>query len=121
MKKIKEEIEKDKVNANTKKEEERIALMKLLVENEQRKITMAENKQRERDIDIKSCLDMIKIVDQREKDRNDYFKLRERKSGETNQKAIETVVKGMKEKDHYEEEAIKKFEAERDKRYLLNL
>lgn len=116
VKKIKEEIEKEKQVAITKKEEEKQALMLLLKENESRRNTLAEIKQIQRDIDVKSCLDMIKVVDQREKDRNDYFKLRERTSGETNQKAIDTVVKDMKLKDRMEEEAIKKFEAERDKR-----
>jgi len=59
---------------------------------------------------------MIKVVDQREKDRNDYFKVRERKEGETNTKAIETVVKAMELKNKENDEAIKKFEAERFKR-----
>jgi len=59
---------------------------------------------------------MIKVVDQREKDRSDYFKVRERKAGETNKKAIETVVKAMELKNKQYDEALKKFEADRDKR-----
>ncbi len=92
------------------------ALKKLLKENEQRKITIAEMKQMQRDIDIKSCLDMQRVVDQKEKDRNDYFKLRERRSNDTNSKAIEIVVKAMELRNKEEMEAIKKFEADRDKR-----
>lgn len=102
--------------AITKKSEEKEAMMKLIVENEQRKVTLQQMKQDQRNIDIKSMEDMKRIVDQREKDRNDYFKLRERTSGETAKFTIETVVKAMKMKTFEEEEAIKRFEAERDRR-----
>lgn len=89
-----------------------------MAENEQRKITLANIKQQERDDDFKSCLDMQRVMDQREKDRDDYFKIRERKTGEANQKAIETVVRGMELQNLYEEQAIKKYESERDHRYI---
>jgi hypothetical protein len=90
--------------------------MILLKENEIRKITLANQKVEMQNNDYKSCLDMQRIMDQVEKERNDYFKIRERKTGEANQKAIETVVKGMIDENIREDEAIKKFEAERDKR-----
>jgi len=111
-----EEIEKEKQMALNKKIEEKEALQLLLQENELRKITLSEQKKEQKNIDIKSMIDMQKVVEQREKDRNDYFKIRERRSGETAFKAIETVVKAMNMKNIEEEEAIKRFEVERDRR-----
>lgn len=116
MKTVKEEIEKEKQMVKTKKNEEKEALLLLLKEIEQKKITLAEQKQEQRNIDIKSMNDLKRVMEQREKDTNDYFKLRERKAGENVLNAFETVVKAMNLKNLEENEEFKMFEKERDRR-----
>jgi hypothetical protein len=119
VKKIVEEIDKEKKQAIVKKEEERIALKKLLEENEIRKLVLADQLQKEREQDLKACYDYARVLDQQEKDRADYFKIRERKSSDFMSQVVDGVIKEINNKTKIEEENIKKFEKEIEKKYLI--
>ena len=105
-----EEIAKEKQAAIDKKEEEKLALRKLLEENEVRKLVLADQLQEERDQDLKNTHDYARILDQQEKDRSDYFKIRERKSGDFMAKVVDGIIKDMDVKTKKEADARRQFE-----------
>ena len=116
VKKIVQEIEKEKVAAINKKEEEKAALKVLLNENELRKKVLAAQLEQERELDLQACREYARVLDKQEKDRNDYFKVRSLKSNEFMSKMIDTVLKDIDNKNKLEEEAIRKYEIEKDKK-----
>lgn len=87
-------------------------MQKLLKENEVRKMVIQQQLNEEREQDLKACADYARILDQREKERAEYFKVRERKSGDFLQKVVDGVMKGMTDKNVKEAEAIKRFDKE---------
>ncbi len=106
------ELAKEKQAAIEKKEEERVALKKLLEENEVRKIVLAEQLQQEREQDLKACHDYARILDQQDEDRANYFKIRERRGNDFMQKVVDGVLKDINNKNVKEATAMKKFELE---------
>ena len=73
--------------------------------------------EQERELDLLACKEYARVLDKQEKDRNDYFKIRSLKTSEYMTNMIDTVLKDINNKNKSEEEMIKKFELEKDKRY----
>jgi len=111
---IQEEIEREKQTALMRKQQERDYLQKVLRENEENKIKQMENLKREREEDVKICDEYAKVLDKQEKDRENYFKNKEKKANEFSKKIAETVIKDMDEKQRREEENIRKFQIDKE-------
>jgi len=111
---IVEDMEKEKQLAAMKKQHEKDALKKVLLENEETKKKRYEELLKEREEDVKICEDNAKVLDKQEKDRENYFKNKERKANEFSKKMAETVIKDMEDRFKGEEEAIRKYQHERN-------
>jgi len=88
--------------------------MKVLLENEENKKKRYEDLLKEREEDVKTCEDNAKVLDKQEKDRENYFKNKERKANEFSKKMADTVIKDMEDRFKKEEEAIRKYQHERN-------
>jgi len=95
---IVEDMEKEKQLAAMKKQHEKEALMKVLLENEENKKKRYEDLLKEREEDVKTCEDNAKVLDKQEKDRENYFKNKERKANEFSKKMADTVIKDMEDR-----------------------
>jgi hypothetical protein len=114
--KIVDDMEKEKQLAAMKKNHEREALVKVLQENEENKKKQLEILKREREEDIQICDEYAQVLDKQEKDRENYFKNKERKANEFSKKMADTVIKDMEDRFKREEADIRKYQGEKDVR-----
>jgi len=73
-------------------------LKKVLQENDLHKIKMKELAEKERLQDIKATEEYARILDKQEKDRENFFKNKEKKAMEFMSKMAQTVIKDMDDK-----------------------
>ena len=114
-----DEIEKEKRAAEIRKVQEKDHLKLVLEENEKNKKIQAINLQKQREEDIKSCEEYSRILDKQEKERENYFKMREKKQSEFMNRMVETVIKGQDEKLQKEYETNMKYQNEKNKKYKI--
>ncbi len=110
------EIEKEKEMAVVKKIQGKEHLKNVLEENEKNKKILAANMQKEREDDIRACEEYSKILEKQERDRENYFKDREKRQNQIMNRMVETVIKDLGEKQRKEEETIKKYQDEKNKK-----
>jgi len=110
-----EEMEKEKRVNEMKKIADKEQLKKVLQENDLHKIKMKELAEKERLQDIKATEEYARILDKQEKDRENFFKNKEKKAMEFMSKMAQTVIKDMDDKMKREEEAIRRYQIEKRK------
>ncbi len=91
----------------------------MLKENDEFKKRQQEELQREREQDIKFMDEYTRILDKQEHDRADYFKKCESRQLECMNRMAETVVKQQDNKFREEEEKLRTYQMEKDRRYTL--
>jgi len=110
------EMEKEKQIMLQKKADERDALQKTLKDNELNKVKQLEALKREREDDIRCTDEYTKILDKQENDRKEYFKNIERCANSFMSQAVGTVLKEMDDKNKDEEERMKNYLNDKERR-----
>lgn len=121
VKNIQSELEKEKQIQLKKRLDERELMFDTIKENELNKKRAMENKERERLSDIKATEEYAKVLDRQEQERNEYFKRIERNANNFVNKMAETVLSSIEAKNKEEEERMRLFLIEKERRYLTNL
>ena len=106
-------MEKEKQVILMRKTHDKAYLHKMLIENEENKQKQLVNLQREREDDVRACEEYARVLDKQEKDRENYFKNKEKRSNEFSKKMSDTVIKDMEEKQIREEQNIRKYVLEK--------
>ena len=97
-----------------RKTQDKAYLHKMLIENEENKQKQMQHLQREREDDVKACEEYARVLDKQEKERENYFKNKEKKSNEFSKKMADTVIRDMEEKLTREEQNIRKYQLEKE-------
>ena len=116
VKNIKSDIEKEKQNLLKKRLEEKEFLQKTLKENELNRLRQIDNLKNEKLDDIKATVEYGKIMDRQEQERVEYFKRIERNSNNFINKMSETVLKESTRKNEEEEERMRNYLEEKERR-----
>jgi len=116
VKHLLEEMDKEKQVTLKKKVDEKEALQKTLKDNELNKIKQLEALRKEREEDIRATEEYTKILDKQENDRKEYFKNIERCSNSFMSKMVGTVLKEMDDKNKDEEDRMKNYLNDKEKR-----
>ena len=116
IKHIQDDIEKDRIAAIEKKKKEHEALIKTLKENELHKQKLAEQAKKEREDDIRSCEEYALTEIQRENERKQYFKNIERNANNFMTGTAKKALDDMERLNKEEEEKMRLFNLEKDKR-----
>jgi hypothetical protein len=104
-----------------KQEEAKKNLQRMLKDNEEFKRKQTESQKKEKEEDIKAMEEYSKILEKQEQDRIAYFKKCETRQLAAINRMAENVVKKENEKAKVSEENVKKYQIEKDKRYLYFL
>ena len=108
------EIDQEKQVIQTRKVQDKEHLIKTLLENEINKKKQIENLIKEKEEDVQLVEEYAKVLDKQEKDRENYFKNKEKKANDFSKLMTETVIKEMDDKTKREEECIKKYLLEKE-------
>jgi hypothetical protein len=109
-------MEKEKQITIKKKVEEKDALQKTLKDNELNKVKLIEQLKKERDEDVRCTKEYAKILEKQENERKEYFNRIERNSNNFMSKMVETVIKEMDGKNKDEEERMRKYLSDKERR-----
>lgn len=109
-------MEKEKQTIIKKKKEDKEALHKTIKDNELNKIKQIEALKKEREDDVRCTEEYAKILEKQENERKEYFKKIERNSNNFTAKMVDSVIKDMQQKNKDEEEKMKNYLAEKEKR-----
>ena len=109
-------MEKEKQITIKKKIEEKDALQKTLKDNELNKVKLIEQLKKERDEDVRCTKEYAKILEKQENERKEYFNRIERNSNNFMSKMVETVIKEMDGKNKDEEERMRKYLSDKERR-----
>ncbi len=112
-------MDKEKQNLFKKKIKDKEALHKTIKDNELNKIKQVETLRKEREDDIRCTEEYAKILEKQENERKEYFKKIERNANNFTAKMVGTVLKDMSNKNREEEEKMKKYQVDKETRYLL--
>lgn len=115
---IRDEIDKEKRAAISKKVFENEALQKTLLENEENKRLQAIQKEKDRIEDIKSIEEYTKVLDKQENERKAYFRNIEMKANNFLAKMSQTVLKDIENKNKEEEARMKRYLQEKEERLV---
>ena len=110
------EIDKDKLNMIRKKNEEKEALHKTLVDNQLNKVKQLEMAKKEKEDDIRAAEEYGKILQKQENERMEYFNNIERNSHGFITKAVGVSLKEMESQSKEEEEKIRQYIVEKEKK-----
>lgn len=116
VKNIQSELEKDRQIQLKRRLDERELMFNTIMENELNKKRALENKEKERLTDIKYTEEYAKLIDRQELERMDYFKRIERNANNYINKMADTVMNNIEAKNKEEEEKMKTFLMEKEKR-----
>lgn len=116
VKNIQSELEKERQIQLKKRLDERELMFDTIKENELNKKRALENKEKERLSDIKSTEDYAKVLDRQEQERNEYFKRIERNANNYINKMADTVISSIEAKNKEEEERMRLFLIEKERR-----
>jgi hypothetical protein len=118
VKNIQSELEKEKQIQLKKRMEERELMFDTLKENELNKKRALENKEKERLSDIKYTEEFAKVLERQDQERLEYFKKIERNANNFMNKMADNVLDHIEFKNKEEEERMRSFLLEKEKRYL---
>ena len=110
-------MENEKQTMIKKKVEEKEALQKTLKDNELNKIKLIEQLKKERDEDVRCTQEYAKILEKQENERKEYFNRIERNSNNFMSNMVKTVLKDMDVKNKDEEDRMKKYLSDKERRY----
>jgi len=113
---IKNDIEREKQNQLRKRMEEKELLQKTLRENELNRLRQIEYIKNEKLDDIKATKEYGRIMDRQEQERVDYFKRIERNANNFVNKMSETVLKEVDRKNKDEEDRMKNYLDEKERK-----
>lgn len=113
---LKHEMEAERQLQMEKREQERNYLKKMLVENEMNKKKAEQDKAREKANDIQAQEEHIRMLDKQEQDRQREFIARERRAQEFMNNMAGNVIKNQAQKQRDENEALTRYEMERELR-----
>jgi hypothetical protein len=99
-----------------KKMEEKLALQKTLKDNELNKLKQLEMLKKEREDDIRAAEEHGKILEKQENERMEYFRKIERNAHGYMTKAVDDCLKEIDMKNKEEEEKIRQFHSEKERR-----
>ena len=116
VKSIKSELEKEKQIQLKKRLDERELMFETIKENELNKKRVIENKEKERLSDIKFTEEYAKVLDRQQHERNEYFMRIERNANNYLNKMADTVLSTIEAKNKEEEERMRLFLIEKEKR-----
>jgi len=100
-----------------KKMEEKFALQKTLKDNELNKLKQLELLKKEKEDDVRAGQEYGKILEKQENERIEYFRRIERNAHGYMTKAVEDSLKEIEMKNKEEEEKIRHFLLEKERRY----
>lgn len=118
VKNIKEEIEKDKERKIQKRKNEVEMLHQTLKENESNRQRKLENIKKEKYDDVKAIEENNKVMERQENERKEYFKKIERFGNNFVSTNANFVLKDLKKNSKDEEDKMRKFMEEKEKRYF---
>jgi len=110
------ENEQQKINEQNKRIEAKEGLKKMLQDNEEFKIKQKEDSLKEREQDIRFMEEYTRILEKKEQDRIEYFKKCDNRQKEAMSRMAETVVKQKDLKAKEDEEKMKKYQIEKEKK-----
>ncbi len=116
VKNIINDIEREKQTQLKKRMEEKELLQKTLKENELNRLRQIENIKNEKLDDIKATQEYGKILDRQEQERVEYFKRIERNANNFINKMADTVLGDIEKKNKDEEERMRGYLIEKEKR-----
>ncbi len=105
--------------AQEKRRQEREYLQKMLEENERQKAKAAEDRERQRQEDIRAQQEYTRMLEKQEQDRADEFASRERRAQDFMNKMADTVIKKMDDRQRDEDLKIQRYEMEKEMRDRL--
>jgi hypothetical protein len=100
-----------------KKIEEKEALQKTLVDNQLNKVKLLEMAKKEKEDDIRASEEYGMIIQKQDNERIEYFKNIERNSYGFMTKSVEDSLKEIERKHKEEEEKIRQYIIDKEKRY----
>lgn len=98
--------------------EEKEILHKTLKDNELNKVKHMEMLKKEKEDDVRSAEEYGKILEKQDNERIEYFKRIERNANGFMTKAVEESIKEIEMKNKQEEERIRQFVIEKEKRFI---
>lgn len=113
---LKNEMEAERSLQAEKREQERNYLKKMLVENDMNKKKAQDEKEREKQQDIKAQEEHVRMLDKQEQDRQREFIARERRAQEFMNNMAGDVIKKQAQRQREEDDALTKYEMERELR-----
>jgi hypothetical protein len=116
LKKIKDENEEETKRNIQRKEEKHEELQATLRENEAHKKVLNLRALLEREEDIKSQNEYARILDKQQRDREEYFKSKERQGNTLSKFMVENVIKAEESKNKKLLDTIDKYQQQKDKR-----
>jgi len=120
VKRLQYELEAEKQAYVTKRKQEYDYLQKVLKENDENKRNQLDDKHRQRLADIRAQEEYTKVLDRQEQDRILEFQAREKRAQDYMGKMTDTVIKDMDQRAQTEEDRIKNYEAEKERRDRIN-
>jgi hypothetical protein len=118
VRKIKEEMENENRLANQKRDEERLALKKLLEENEENRLKTLEENKRLKAEEVRSQQETIRLMEKQENDRANEVKARELRSKKLMGIMEQTVIKDQKLQILEEERKLLKYYQDRENKEI---
>jgi hypothetical protein len=110
------ENEQEKINEQNRRIEAKESLKKMLQDNEKFKIKQKEEATKEREQDIRFMEEYTRILEKQEQDRIEYFKKCDNRQKEAMSRMAETVVKQKDLKAKEDEEKMRNYQMEKEKR-----
>ena len=116
VKNLLKDIEREKENKIKKKMEENELLQQTLKENDLNRLRQIDNQKKEKLDDVKATQEYTRVLDRQEQERNEYFKRIERNSSNYINKMADTVLSNMDRKNNEEEEKMKAYLDEKERK-----
>jgi hypothetical protein len=119
IKNLLNDMEKEKEKKEVRKIEEKELLQQALRENEINRLKKIENQKKEKLDDVKATKEYTKILDRQEQERVEYFKKIERNSNNYINRMADTVLGNLDKKSKEEEDKMRSYLEEKEKKYLI--
>jgi len=116
VKRLQHELDSEKQAYLLKRKQEYEYLQKVLRENDENKRKQTDDKHQQRLSDIRAQEEYTKVLDRQEQDRILEFQAREKRAQDYMGRMADTVIKDMDKRAQFEEDRIKNYEAEKERR-----
>ena len=116
VRRLQSEMEQERNVLLEKRRQEKEYLQKMLVENEKQKVKSMEEREKERQEDIRAQKEYSRMLEKQEQDRHNEFKAREKRAQEFMNKMADTVIRQMDDRQKEEDDKIRRYEMEKEMR-----